>query len=262
MYKTKSKPINYYDILRIDPLATTSDIKNAIKRSKGNGVNQLLSDRIDQMEEILLDSVKRNEYNRAHGLPELRSINRHKAVNDDFADVDGESIIKQQLRNLPHHSRDKKKEIEESSVMSSDGQLRLKMQKASKTTLMIFFGFCVVLVMFVISKPLTNYYFGISQSKKAMEAITVTVSQVESFIRKEKYFPDRVNLKGIPSEKFFDLRLEANRQRIVLTFNENASTHLQGNFITNSYITPPNTSYWRCDISGNFPKRFKPVGCF
>ena len=262
MYKTKSKPINYYDILRIDPLATTSEIKDAIRRSKSNEVNQLLSDRINQMEEVLLDSKRRNEYNRMHGLPELRTLSSPKAVNDDFADIDGESIIKQQLRNLPHHSRDKKKEIEESSVMSSDGQLRLKMQKASKTTLMIFFGFCVVLVMFVISKPLTNYYFGVSQSKKAMQSITATVDLVEQFIRKEKYFPDRANLKNVPTENFFDLRLEANRQRIVLTFNENASTHLQGAFITNSYITPPNTSYWKCDISGNFPKRFKPTGCY
>lgn len=256
-----SKTNNFYDILRIDPLSTTEDIKDAIRRSRNNDVNNHMKSTIDRIENILLNHSLRIQYHERLNLPALPAMQSSKAVNDDFADIGGESIIKQQLRNLPHHSRDKKKEIEESSVMSSDGQMRLQRQKASKLALMLFLGFCLVLVMFVISKPLLNYYQAISQSKEAMEAIISSQAALDNFMRQEKYFPDRNNI-NIPSNANFDLRLEPKKQRIVLTFNSNASTHLQGAFITHSYITPPNYSYWRCDISGNYPTRFKPSKCY
>ena len=247
------KKNDYYDILNISPGAELTEVAEAIRhfreeRDKSGNYAAI----INKIEETLTDPELRVQYDFEHG---------YSGPKDSFMDID-ESVSKNHHSTKPeHHKYDIRKELAEYSVLSDKNTNLGSFSLFDLRKIIIAFSVLIVLLLaFIFSKPLLDKKAGKEQAQAALELLKQTESQVENAIRESKIFPEKLNLHN--SDSRFNLRLDTQRQQIVLTFSGDVVKVLRNAEMTNSFITQPNLTYWKCDIGSGFPAEYKPVKCF
>lgn len=248
----KVKKNDYYEILRISPTADLREIAEAIRIFRENDKSGNYSAIINRIEETLTDSELRVQYDFEHG---------YSGPRNSFLDIDEELLSKHHSKEPEHHKYDLRKELEEYSVLSSKtshliGAYTISFQKIIIFTLVLLIIVCGI----IFSKPLLDKIEGKKQAEAALVVLKQSENQVENYIREHSVFPDSLALTS--NDNRFILKLDSKNNRVILTFVGEVIDELANAEMSNSFVTQPNITYWKCDIGQNFPAEYKPAACY
>lgn len=247
------KKNDYYEILRISPSADLRQIAEAIKhfreeRDKSGNYTAI----INKIEETLTDPELRVQYDFEHG---------HSGVKSGFVDIDESVLQTHYSTKTEHHTYDVRKELAEFSVLSDKNNSSVSLSFISlKNLIILSVVVLLALCAFILSKPIMDKMEGKKQAQDALALLKQSEVQVEGFIRQRGFYPQDLVLQN--SDSRFSLRLDSQNNRVVLNFSGDVISDLRNMEMSNTFVTQPNLTYWKCDIGASFPAEYKPVKCF
>ncbi|MBP3194358.1 MAG: hypothetical protein J6M05_01630 [Cardiobacteriaceae bacterium] len=253
---SKKEQSNFYNILRLQPNATDSEIRRAIEKMRIADRNKTYKLVLDNMEFTLLHPIRRAEYNKSLGLSNFRKANS-KA---EFVDVNQETVEHRKTQRTTTNSYNQYREMSENSVMSAKNQRKLGRRFSSRKGMRNLIFIVILAVIAVIaSKPALDFAMGKQQLATAEQMLYAARDKANNIIKNEKQFPVKMQFDN---ESYFSISIKPLAREIQLNFNNNASTMLQDKWLRVTYETPPNFSYWKCTYSEDFSSFLKPTNCY
>lgn len=257
---------NFYDILGITPRATSKQIYTAIERMRQMDKDGTYSVTIANIETVLTNPVRRNEYDRANGIsrdnyaPVTEAESAPVSFNDLFVDID-ESLISHSNKHAP--LRDVQAELIQHSAVSKEGELKIRGSFPIKGVLTILILAALSTLAYTFSQPLLDKLTGKKQVEAAMESLHKGQNDIKQYMLSHGIFPDPTDIQlQTTADTPYALTIDTNNSRIILTFNNNAISALRGHTLTNSFLTKENFTTWKCAPDIAFPKEYTPDTCF
>ncbi|MDO4436144.1 MAG: pilin [Cardiobacteriaceae bacterium] len=266
---------NYYQILNIPTNATIQSIQRAVKKLKTQNKSGDFSIILNNIEHTLIDPEQRQIYDDSINLsPERRvdyehmfdntsqsafSANSMKSFFDYKAGGGHESYKTEESQDsdLQHSPYRRKRE----DIIEADKALKFKRALPTGTLVSLILLGIVLFVGASFSQPLYEKYRTQQQVTQALAALDEAKASIESFIKKNRYFPDHLPDPSLSQGEFYKILLNSQRA-LELTFNEQAASSLHNYKLFLQSFNIPNLGLnWTCLNNGAFPKDYLPARC-
>lgn len=263
---------NYYQILNVPTNATIQSIQRAVKKLKTQNKSGDFSIILNNIEHTLIDAEQRQIYDDSINLsPERRIDYEHMFDNTSqsafasnamksFFDYTGNGGSKNDEQNsidLQHSPYQRKRE----DIIAEDNALKFKRALPTGTLVTLILLGIVLFVGASFSQPLYEKYKTQQQVNQALSAMDDVKASIEDFIKKNRYFPEKLPNPSLSQGEHFKILLNSQRA-LELTFNEQAAASLQNyKLFLQSYHIPNLGLNWVCLNNGAFPALYLPSRC-